>query len=779
MPIIPRTREGAQLEVGSPVPIAGTTDARIQGEAMASLGSAMADFGAKQLQFDRSLKYQEGSDVIKSTVYEGHNYAKRTAKSDGSDYAQKLNEYTRPKIDQAMNKYASNDPRLKKQLGSFLTSAYVESNSTAMINSAQMREEDNYRRLEKVGDDAATRQLTNPSEQMLISDLRSLGATVDKAVTSGAMSAENAEKARNVFYEKSAKGYIEGLATQQRYGKALAFLTANQEDPDLFSEIEPQQAKELGLIDSREADGLMSKGEKYKVPVMSNGDKIKLTPEMTAISRSLSPRDRANFIDQMKAKVKEATAIRLADLNANINGFQQVALSGGSYSEADVAGVLNDINSAVNMTLPAKARAMDAVRSADAINKQLKLVASTPRSQWDSLLSGADKKMALAAEEAAKYDPRMGSVSADFAVQANRAEHRQKLELALVAMAKEQEKDPVKFVVENDTTLATLYQGTRDGDATGTLDYVRASLAKQQYLGIPANKQKILAADEVTTTAEELRSIGDAKTTSDYLKGLEQKYGVYFPRVMDELSASDKNLSGFKYATYANDANRVKIIDAIKNKGPIEDTFKKLPSADYKQNLINQNIAGDVLADVNKVFTQSDDSNGVAQLQGLTEAIQLQIKRDAIRGSTIEEATKQARFDFIDSTYHVVETSKSNILVPKSMGGHEISKKIVQSYVGVYSQAENFKELNVDVPKNFAGQESEYYSRLEEDSAWVMNPEGSGVRLVARGLDGRLKPVTDKYKKPIERSFVDINMNPGKKTLDQSRGFLGKLFGGL
>lgn len=778
MPIIPKGNEAVRMQPSSPVPIASTTDARIRGEALEKFGSQVAEFGKQQYEMDQSLKYQEGTDKVKNIARQAQAYADQNSAEDGSDYAQKFYEFAQPRVDETLNEY-SGSPKLNQKMRSFVEQAKGDVDTVIMIQKSQMLEKHNWNRLDALGDSSANRIRENPLPELVSAEFKSYGSMLDEMVANGGMDAENAAKAKNAYYQKAGTQYIQGLENKKMYGKGLQFLQANQEDPKMFTAMDPDQARQLGFIDGREAANLKDKGEQYKVPVLTKGDKVRLTPELAAIANSMDPNKKAQFIDQLTARAKEDTSMKLSDLSAQINGFEKFAMSGGRYTENDVAKLKQDITLNPNLTVQAKKRAMDSVNSANAIGQQLALVSSTPRAQWEALVNGADVKMNLAAQEAAKYDPRMGDVGTDFAVQANRMQNKETLQRALLQTARLQENDAAEFVIQNDRNIDILYRGTKDNNPQGTAKFVRASLAKQQYLGIPADKQRILTKDEAAGIGSMMLAMPDSESAANYYATLEDKYGQYLPRVMSEVAAANKDMEGFKTAVYAPKETRTGLIDAIKNQGVINESFKKDETLSAQKDSISI-AANNALQGFRKAAIGAGNDVSRAGISNTLQAqIELRVKRDMVKnpGADVQTLTKNAYDEIVGATYDIQSSGKSSVIVPKTINNRQMDTGIVASYISVYSKPDNFKDLGVAVPSKYKDPNL-FYQELAQSGRWVTNESQTGMKLMQMQPTGVMTPVYDKYQKEIVAQYDDINLKPSKKVIDENKGFLGRLFSG-
>lgn len=782
MPIIPQGQENVRLNPSSPVPIASTTDARITGEAIARFGAGVEQFGGKLLEVQRDINKNEGRAKINSIYQTGFDRAKREAQPDGSDLNKLVAKYTEQPVADAINETSSWDWNVRRDLEGYKTRVDSDIRTQTVITGAEMLEKDNYRRLDLASDTAADRVREQPNENLIGAEFRNYNALIDKQVTEGRMSAPVATKLKSDAQKKIAVQYIDGLSNIGADAKALAFLRANQEDPDLVNELTPQLAQDMGLIDSREAAALAEKGEKYKVPVMTKGDKVRLTPELTALNQAIDPETKSRMIDKLSRKAKEKSELRMADLNAQLNGFEAVALSGQPIDEANLPDLIRQIDSFPSLPPVAKSRLKDKVYTAMAINRRLQDVAATPRSNYQDFLSKAQGEIGQADAFTRGKNPD-GSPVMDYAIDANRMKALETVEASMASIIKEQNEDAAQYVLDHDpgNQMKSLEFGTRDGDSKGTATYINASLAKQRYLEIPADKQRVLPKAEALRIGQTLAAQPDSENVNEYLGQLEKQYGHYYPRVMKEVSSYNKKAEAYATAAFAPIETRTALVDALKNEEAINKAFSDRGFSETKSALVDEAIRKTTLGDLNRVYsTTSGDASGVATVNNLQRAITLQVKSALLQDpdAKIPDLVKKSYDDLVGSQYAVVKTDNSTLMVPKRAGGVVTNPEFVKGFVEVYSRGENFSKLNVAVPKGWEA--DRYYATLEVDGQWIMNSTGTGMRLIRVDAEtGKRANVLDKYGHIVEKSFAQISQSPGKDVLDHNKGFLGRMFEGI
>jgi hypothetical protein len=577
MPIIPRTQEDVAMNVSSPVPVRGSESAgafeKAQGDffgQVANFAGAVNDAYTRQRNAEAELKENQAQSSISDAALVAREKAKKAANEDGSNYReifQKEFDNATKDVYKPLDGFSQTTERVKQ----FQNQVAGHVGAQIEVESLGMLEKTNYKRASDLADQSADRIRGNPNESMVAAEVKSYGSMIDSLVANNTVSATNGEKARQYFYNKVAEGYVDGLGNQGSYSKGLNALKANQEDPNLKTMIEPAEAKRLGFITQKEADQLTQGGKTYDLPVMTKGSKVRLSPEMSAVMNSMDPLRKDQLIDHYKNKALVEAGMKLSDLNSSLNAFEVVAMSGGNYTEKQVADLKQKINQNPQMTLFARQRAMDAVNVADVANKQIKLTSDLPRSRWNEIIDGFDSKVELASQNATKYDSKMAGVGADLAVQANRLEVKAKLENYLKQQAKAQDEDAAKWVVGTDSRISNLLQATSSGAPQDFQKYGQEVLAKEKYLGITPDKQKILP--DSYNQAQILKNMPSGDDAKNFVDQLQVRWGPMFPKVMTEISNQDKSLSKYQAMTYASPQARADLADAIKNEKDINTAF--------------------------------------------------------------------------------------------------------------------------------------------------------------------------------------------------------------
>ncbi len=773
MALIPRAQETNAMTVSSPVPIRGSTSAGIQASSEADLGGNIAKLGGALIQHA-----QRQEDMSQSNAFEiskaqlQANYmtsmaeAEKQASPDGSDMVQKFNEISGPNTD----KIKANGPTSKEyadRLAAVDEAMRTEMGAHATVTGLSMQEKSNMDGAIKIADTHADSVRANPSPAMVGIAKNSYGQYLDGLVQKGVFTPDHRTKLMNGFDEKLGLSAIEGMAIQGKYGEAVNYLNANQGDASLVNKLDPDQAKSIGLIDSKEAEQLKSQGKTYDIPILTKKDGAQLTPEMTAAMSAIDPLKKASMIEQMKGKAQAAGDLKVSELNANMSGFEFMAYHGGSVSDAQIAKLKQDINSNPALTPFARVRNMDAINTAVAANQSIKTMQTLPRDKWDSVINNFDSKVNMAQAQAAKYDNQMASAHSDLAVQANRMQAKERLQDTASKMIKAQETDAGGFSIESDPVLNNLFRGTKNNDPEVSQRFASQTLARQNYLGISKDGQSVLPNSEAEGIGATLKHLPNSEAAADYLKNLNAKWGPYYPKVLSEITGTDKDLAKYQALAYIPSAQQFGLVDAIKNKGAILDNFKNLEGHTEIHNTMSA-VADKEMSQFSKsLLGGANDSSRIQVINGYKDAIMLKAKRDVVdSGKSPTEAVKTATDEVINSQFNFVPSNGAPILVPKTMNGQPVLPEQVSNFVNKYSDAESFKELNLQVRGDATGKyqanPDSFYRDLQDKGRWVTNSAQDGVKLMTLEMSGKLQPVFDKYGKQVEKKYSDIMMNPVK-----------------
>lgn len=773
MPIIPRIQEQAQMNPSSPVPVRGAASAGVASASEADVGGAIAKFGQvvmqhyeKQQDMAQSNSYELAATRVEAAYSTAYDQAKKQSAPDGSDFVQKFNDISTPMVEEAKKGGPTQGAYVDK-LNTTQEVMRTKIQARAIVEGASMLEQHNADGAIKIGDAFADSVTQNPTADMVASRKQSYGSYLDDKVTKGIFDPKTREKLERTFDEKLGLSYIQGLAIKGSYGQAVNALKANQQDPSFTTKLNPDDAKAAGLIDSTEAQELKSKGQTYDIPTLTKSDGAKLTPELSAALGAIDPVRKGNLIMQLKNKAEGESALRVSELNANVSGLEQLAYHGGDISNQQIAMVKQQINMNAALTPFARVRLMDQVNTAAAANGVIKALEVAPRSQWSGIVDSFDKRVDEAHATAVQGDARMAGASSDIAVQANRQVARNRLDQYVAKLAKIQSDDAGLFSIQSDNRMSLLYQGTKDGSPGGSQKFAQQTLANQERLQIPADDRSILPNSEATSLGTVLSNLPNSEATNDFVSGLQQKWGSYYPQVMNEISATDKSLKKYQALTYAPASTRGQLVDAIRNQDTIKSTFSQLDQKTVEQGNINTAVNAKLGEFSSAVTGSSNDISRIGVVTNFRDAMELQVKRDYIkdpRGFNVNESTNRAYNDLVGAQFNIAKGPQGSVIVPKAIAGQPMLAKPVEDFLNYHSDAAGMKELNPFIPKDPLGKyqrdPESFYSDLAARGKWVTSPAQDGVRLMNTEMDGRLTPIFDKFGKPIEKKYLDMSLHP-------------------
>lgn len=758
MAIIPRTKEGQRIQPNNPVPVGSSGYAGRQGDALQNVGQGLMNIGKSLVQSDMRITADQATNDVRNLVAEGMDTAKRTSAADGSDMQQKFNEHFDSKIGDIRDKYSGN-PFVQRQIENYISNTKNSADTELKLASMKKLDGYNFDRVGQLQKDSTQRIYANPDPNNLKAELTSNTNLINDLEKNGTLSNTAAEKLRNDYYNQMGESLIKGMVLRKQYGRAINLLRANQEVAGSFTTMSPDDAKKYGYITDNESTALKSQGKNFEIPVMTKGDRVKLTPEQSFIMSKLDPNLRESMSQKLQAKMEEHTAVRLSDLNASLTGFEHMAMSGAVTDNSQVAKMKSEINSNPNLTVKARIRLMDRVNVATAMNEQMQLASVTPKSKMNEVINGLQDKIGKNSQAAIMADPRMVEANTDFATQSHRQSAMGAFKDQVAAMIKQRDKDPVPYLIQNDSSLEMLYRGSRDAGHTqeGTAmlkKYNDALLAKAEYYGAP---QKLLAKQEVMSLGDTLKAMPSSKDKGDFINSIEQKYGAHFPRVMSELAASDPNFEAYTSTIYADQAARANLLDSISSKKEVDKEFKKGGLFEGEEPLLKTDITNMTIPLRRVIVNQNKQFGNLPVIQGVEKAIAIRAKHEmATTGATSTEAAQKAYDEVIGNQYHIVESKRGSLLVPKRIGNMEInSPERFTQYMDTFSNPNLFGELNVGVPKSNKSTE-EYYKNLAPDVRWIGNSSQTGVRMMEQLHSGDLRPILDTAGKPIEKSYDEI-----------------------
>ena len=300
-------------------------------------------------------------------------------------------------------------------------------------------------------------------------------------------------------------------------------------------------------------------------------------------------------------------------------------------------------------------------------------------------------------------------------------------------------------------------------------------------MGVP---QKILTESQIQDFQAGIKTQTSPGSLNDFMLAQADKFGDHFPRAMTELIASDKEYAPYAALTYANPNKTKPLIDAIRNKPLIDKEFADGGLFNDQKSAVEDTIKTSLLPMRRMFVEKMPDSSNLAMIQGMESAVGLRAKHLMVQNNVdASTASKTAYKEIIEDQYHIVNQGKNSVLVPKNLGGNQLINRtnMIEGYMNVYSQPNNFRDLNVGVPKAEAAagvSEIDYYQKLAPLTRWVTNADQTGIRMMrVNEKTGDWSTVYDKFDKPVEKSFYDIHFRTPEKVKQKWTSGQGQLSG--
>lgn len=756
MPIIPQGKENIRMNVSAPVPIAGTAEERRAGEAMSSFGKEVAEFGMKMQNAERETNLSLGTAAYNEVADRSVLYAKKNAKPDGSDYLQKMQEYSAAEIEK-VNKQYGTDSYVVDKLGEFKTKLDDHMTTVGMITAAGLKEDSIFSKQQDLQDMASNR-IFNAAKQglsdesinnIISSEYASSTMDIDKLKKEGFFLAGSRKEAelREKLPAKIGAGLINGLISSEQEAKALRILGASTENTEL--PMSPGQARSRGYISAAEEKKLLGSGETYKLNLMDK-NKFNMSPELKQVMDGMDPNQKQQLIQNIKARLKTNAEANISDISAQISDSSILAIN-GKFTDAKADVLRAKINRNNRMTPDARTRANAVLTENVNLSNTISTLKNTHRSRWSDVVQA----------ELAKVPDDENSISEGV-----RQRMEDKLKKGEESLRAYQDKNGLMAVVQDSEYLQNLQRATADGDPEKIKSFNRAVLEKQKSLGIPP---QLLTNTQANSLAANLKSIPDAGTTANAIKQMQEQYGADFPMVLSQIAGKDKQLAVYQPVAYMNAEDITDIVDAVK--------FSKQYDGQLESKMVTDNAVENATREQTKVFKAaitnlSNDGANLERVENFQNLINVTAKRLIANGthSSAEDAVEEAYKRVVDREYAIVNSGKSQVLVPRQIDGLSINEKRVSEWLMRRSGVEYdpksqqlmsrsdgksyLDDLAVLVPPSYSAMSNPketYYSHIKQYGRWVMNPAGDGVEL--RFNDRR---VVNIYKEPVTKLYKDM-----------------------
>lgn len=760
MPIIPRGTEQSRMNVSSPVPVGETTSAGLLGRDVQELGGELQRFASKQIEFDRSLRKQEGASAFENIAKEADDYARRTSNATGTDYIEKMQEYSQKKIPDVYNKYGG-DLEVDNHLKSFQKRVEGDMEAVGIIKGAHKSEAFNFDRTQGMINQFATQAAQNPAS--VPASMQSFNAFLSELETKQVMGADNIIKLRSSFYTEMAMGKALGFSNRKDYIGGLNYLKGQQQSPEDGGQIDPQMALRLGLTDPKTADGLDATGSKFNLPVTKDSMGKQMSPEDSLILSQMNPVARAHLIDQMRSKRKEDSYMKLSDIELKKKGIENEAFRGND-SPKEKAQMLKDINRNEHITSMHKAILADDVITYGEVARTVKKLESATPEERSELVNGFLDRVAASSEQESKFNPSMRGFNNDIAIIGRRDDVLKKLTTAIKQGETKMKQDPKDFALKNTDIKSSFEIANQEKDPAMMNQAIGSLKAYNKRMGL---EDRILTNNEVLANVNLIKMIDDPREASDKINEWRDLYGQNFNQFMGELAKKEPSVKDYQLVGMVPKEVQGDVMALVKGEKSIakalNDPANKLQMVRVKQAdmLIEQKLS----VFKNVVSGSTNDTSAQDLYNSMKKVLVLHANDGIFNGDTsgplLLKRVQDGYDKVIGKTFEPITGGPSSILLRKEIDGVPINKGNTQAFLRAYNNPEAMNELNLHIPK---GQDpATYYDSISNKSKWVMNHDMTGIRLVEIMGDGTIQPLYNKSKQPITKSFLDMN-TPTERT---------------
>jgi len=319
--------------------------------------------------------------------------------------------------------------------------------------------------------------------------------------------------------------------------------------------------------------------------------------------------------------------------------------------------------------------------------------------------------------------------------------------------------DPAGYVAKNTPALAQMSQRIEQAppemQPALTQQYVRASLAEQQRLGI--QQPKILTPAQADAVAQRAMTLTKPDDAANLIGGLEQQYGPYFPQVFDQLVKEGKL------------AGEMIIIPNLPSASAREAVSRlaRVKESDLTQGLDTQvqTAAKEAVTATLAEFSRTVPMM-TSQAAGTVSAYETTMRKLTYQfmlgGANPGEASERAR-EMLLGQY----TFDGTMRLPKTVDVGAVqrgAKHMLRTDLG-----------GIDTPADLVGarrpEESaaEWSDTIRARAEWFTRQDDGGLELWAMGANGVRYRVT-RGGKPVSYSWVDLTTRVGVNSGRASSG---------
>lgn len=767
MPIIPTLQSSQILNPSSPVEIASTRDARLEGETMQTIGNAANKLASTWRAVSNEVEQTKLRTEAELEMDELHTQIKLSGKPDGSDYEEmyskgadrifqsKIKDVWDPQLRLSLEK----DFEIQKANGQLRTREEA-------FNSFQSHTTDGAKEIIGM---MGRQAMNNPdTADAILQDFR--GGFIKNL--EGKLSPKLLEQYYDLARQSAIKGRIDGLINSKRFGEAFNDLNATEQESTI-----KLTADQMGSL------GLKADGDTYLPMVDRKG--AALTAPRSELLRGLTPDQRDAFLDQIKRASEVATHTKMRVVNDNVSAYVQFRLQGKEVSASEAAAVRGMVSG-----LPADIRGQyqAKIAQADKVGPIIRKAMTGSRDDVAKALKSLDE---------------IGSKPGDLAARAEAEELKRHALTAIAQIQKNDLEDPVAFGLQSNQDAATLKRAAQ-ADPKMTPQFVQKSLADQSYRGIPMHLQRVMTNGEATANGERILAaqMTDPSLLANEIDRLDQTYGQYFPQAMKEIVKENKGIDpGIGVAAIMHNPNsKREVLTNVIQRKQIAQLFEKVEPEQKKY--LKNDLESNKAAFMGALRANLKSADGLETLKTFEEQVEIQAQKNMVmKNMKPADAARNAYETVIGSNFEVVRGT--NIIMPRRAAyNSEFVARFVEDFKPSRSSVETkfdfspganggmperkareirvnrwADDLGIAPPESMYAQNpgmpkdqvrANYQDRVGQSGKWVTNPDQSGVRLVYdNGV--RQIPVVRANGSPVEFSFYELGNYVDKKTFSGLR----------
>lgn len=694
------------MNPSSPVSIADTNDARMQGTATAKLGSSLGEFGdqlGKLQKAERDIEFSKQKNVLEAESMVALEEAKVSGEKDIPKAYQKIYQ---AKVSKVMEGAPKDDDVLYSQMTDFASQAETIGQKYAQVEQLKVGEQSVLNKFTEAKNSHLNVVRTNPA------DLSARFKAFDAEVLQPAANVSGIDGKKRSDLDLAARadfGYaaVDGFIEKKQFGQALRLLNA----------------KTTGTV---EIDGV-------KVPMeMTDTSGKPLSDEEVSIMAALPAAQKDQLRDRIRVKGESEATMRIGDINGRMKDVR-VAMENGIPVNPNefkkIGGMIDQTN------LPATAKA---------IMKDTALNMATT-AQYANKMRGAtvDDMQKILAEA------RQKSLRGKPGDPAFNMERRQQdydlLEKVYTNAIQKRIKDGPGAALESEPDLEVMRKASLGGDQGSTVKYLDASTAQQKRLGIA--QPQVLQPDEVLNYGQMLKAAPNPETLVGAVQQMQSKYGRYAQQAIMEAA---KENDEYKMLAFAYDPqSQQRMAQNIMSKKSINEDLKRQDNESAK--LIKESAKATAFRAMMPYAQTLNQAYPNGEAGGLLSAMQAQVETEAIKqkltGNTSAKPEK-----ILTESFSVVSRGNQMVVVPKMISGQTVDSEKIGNFMESTVTPQGLQKLGImGNPKDTPEKAQERLSRQSAAAKWIPSPELDAIVLTVNG-----SMALDKDRRPIMVPLTDV-----------------------